>query len=156
MASADSPAAFTADTKMLIYHRGGRRCDRCGLRIMDGVHFHHRLPRRSGGSSNPRLGLPSNGLALHPACHDYVEKHRKVSAQLGFILGAMQEPVDVPIYRWDGWVWLNDDGTITRYPGVPPLHGALPNPDGRTGDERGRGPQDPADGDDEADTTGRS
>jgi hypothetical protein len=85
------------------------------------MHFHHRNPRRMGGSDNIALGLPSNGLMLHPKCHDYIESHRKVAAQLGFILGVVQDPMEWPVYLWHGWALLNEDGTLLRLKQAPPL-----------------------------------
>lgn len=128
MASGDSPSAFSAETKEAIYRRADGRCDRCGLRVLNGMHFHHRRPRRLGGSVDPQTGLPSNGLLLHPSCHDFIESHRKVATQLGFLIGYGVVPTHTPVYLWSGWVYLNDDGTLTRYPGVPPTHDVPPNP----------------------------
>lgn len=118
-----SPSAFSVEVKEAILRRAGFRCDRCGMRA-ENAHFHHRTPRRAGGSSREDLGLPSNGLLLHPACHDYVESHRKIAAYLGFIVGYGALPSEVPVMLWNGWHWLRDDGTAEKYPGVPPLSGA--------------------------------
>lgn len=113
-----SASAFSAEVKELILKRAEWRCDRCGLRA-DSGHFHHRTPRRAGGSDLPHLGLPSNGLLLHPRCHDFVESHRKVAAQLGFLVGYGNRPTAVPVYLWRGWAWLNDDGTADLLGRVP-------------------------------------
>ena len=110
--------AFTPEVKRLIYDRAHGRCERCGLQAQTG-HFHHRTPRRAGGTSNPRLGLPSNGVLLHPSCHDWIEKHRNVAAQLGFLVGMGSDSWEQPIMLWSGWVYLNDDGTLTRLGRVP-------------------------------------
>ena len=133
-----SVSAFTLEVKKVILDRAGGRCDRCGLKVASG-HFHHRNPRRMGGSDSIALGLPSNGVLLHPACHDYIESHRKVAAQLGFILGVLEDPVEWPIYLWSGWHYLNEDGTVTPYPGVPPLHGPPRRPDDQGAGGTGRG-----------------
>lgn len=114
-------AAFTGDVKALIYQRAKGRCDRCGLPTGDAMHFHHRTPRRAGGSSREDLGLPSNGLLLHPNCHDFIESRRKVAAQLGFIVGYGSLPNLTPVMLWNGWANLHDDGTLTMLPGPPPL-----------------------------------
>lgn len=153
MASGTSPSAFTAETKEAIYRRADGRCDRCGLRVINGMHFHHRKPRRLGGSVDPMTGLPSNGLLLHPSCHDFIESRRKVAAQLGFLLSHGSVPRDVPVYLWNGWHYLNDDGTVTRYRGVPPTHGVPPNPNAAgvepppSGDGTGHAPATAASGD---------
>jgi len=113
-------AAFSVEVKELILKRAKFTCDRCGLRAEYG-HFHHRTPRRSGGSSREDLGLPSNGLLLHPSCHDFIEKHRKIAAQLGFLVGYGSLPKDTPVMLWSGWHWLTDSGEAIRIEGVPPL-----------------------------------
>jgi HNH endonuclease len=115
-----SPAAFTLEVKELILKRTGFRCDRCGLRAEYG-HFHHRTPRRAGGSSRPDLGLPSNGLLLHPSCHDHIESKRKISAQLGFLVGYGTLPQNSPVFLWSGWHWLTTDGRAVKIDGVPPI-----------------------------------
>jgi HNH endonuclease len=114
-----SPSAFTPEVKERIYTRARGLCDRCGLSIPGGMHFHHRNPRRMGGSDNIALGLPSNGVLLHPRCHDYIESHRKIASQLGFILGADKDPMEWPIYLWFGWAYLNEDGTLERLDHMP-------------------------------------
>lgn len=116
MGSAD----FTPEVKQAILHRAVGRCDRCGLRA-DRAHFHHRTPRRAGGTSREDLGLPSNGLLLHPKCHDWVESKRKVAAQLGFLVGYGTPPVEAPVYLWNGWHMLTDDGLAVPLPKPPPI-----------------------------------
>jgi hypothetical protein len=75
-----------------------------------------------GGSDSIALGLPSNGVLLHPNCHDFIEKRRKIAAQLGFILSAPQDPAEWPIMLWSGWHYLNEDGTVTKMDGPPPQY----------------------------------
>jgi 5-methylcytosine-specific restriction protein A len=122
-----SVSAFTLAVKELIITRTGWACDRCGLRASNGQ-FHHRNPRRMGGSDNIALGLPSNGVLLHPSCHEFIESRRKIAAELGFILGVTQDPAEWPIYLWSGWHYLNEDGTVTPLSGPPPQHYA-PRPE---------------------------
>lgn len=133
-----SPSAFNLEVKELILKRAGFRCDRCGLKAASGQ-FHHRNPRRMGGSDSIALGLPSNGVLLHPSCHDFIESHRNIAASLGFILGAAQDPMEWPVYLWSGWAFLNEDGTLTPYSGVPPLYGPPRLRDDPTADGTGRG-----------------
>jgi hypothetical protein len=122
--------AFTIEVKELILKRAGFKCDRCGLRAEEG-HFHHRTPRGMGGTSRTDLGLPSNGLLLHPRCHDFVESKRKIAAQLGFLVGYASLPETVPIMLWSGWHWLTQDGRAVKVEGIPPLSPLPPaTPDG--------------------------
>jgi hypothetical protein len=115
-----SVSAFTQEVKAIIWERAHGFCDRCGLPVQYGV-CHHRCPRRAGGSSREDLGLPSNGVLLHNSCHDFVESHRKIAAQLGFLVGYGRTPNESPILLWKGWHMLHDDGTATRMDRVPPL-----------------------------------
>lgn len=115
-----SAAAFSQEVKEMILRRTNWRCDRCGLRAEFG-HFHHRSPRRAGGSSREDLGLPSNGLLLHPSCHDYIESKRKIAAQLGFLVGYGTLPSQAPVMLWSGWHLLTDDGQALPLAGVPPV-----------------------------------
>lgn len=119
--------AFTPEVKEAILRRAQFRCDRCGLRANTG-HFHHRTPRRSGGTSRDDLGWASNGLLLHPRCHDWIEGKRKIAAQLGYLVGYGSLPEDVPVYLWSGWAWLNRDGTLTKIEGTPPINAKRPAP----------------------------
>ena len=123
---------FTQEVKELILKRTGWRCDRCGLRA-EYPHFHHRTPRRSGGTSRDDLGWPSNGLLLHPSCHDYIEARRKVAAQLGFLVGYGRLPHEAPVMLWSGWHLLTPEGQAVPLRRVPPLHpddGPPSTPDG--------------------------
>lgn len=104
--------AFSPAVKQVILARTMRRCDLCGLRVEGAAHFHHRLPRRMGGTSRPDLGLPSNGLLLHPRCHDWVEANPAYSRLSGLVLTASDSPEAIPVRLWSGWAWLNDDGTV--------------------------------------------
>lgn len=118
-----SASAFSQETRELIYIRSDGCCDMCGLRVY-AAHFHHRNPRRMGGSRNPALGSPSNGLLLHPKCHDYVESHRKESMYKGLLLAALDDPAERPARLVDGWFMLNGDGTKTAI--SPPSTDAPP------------------------------
>jgi HNH endonuclease len=113
--------AFDDKVKAAIYQRARGACDRCGLRVDGGLHFHHRTPRRMGGTDRAELGWPSNGLLLHPHCHDVIESRRKIAAELGYLVGYGSNPVDVPVMLWSGWAYLNHDGTVERLTQVPPV-----------------------------------
>lgn len=117
---ASGRGAFSLDVKGVILARDLARCDRCGFRVTSG-HFHHRHPREMGGTRKPWIGLPSNGLLLHPACHDWVEEHRAVALELGLLVQSGQRPAEVPVYRWNGWHRLFDDGSMQKVTAPPSL-----------------------------------
>ena len=105
--------SFTPEVKAAIMRRDSCRCDRCGFRVTSG-HFHHRHPRQMGGTTRRWIGFPSNGLLLHPACHDWVEGHPAVSLRLGLLVKSGAQSIDVPVYRWNGWHMLLDDGGMRK------------------------------------------
>lgn len=115
MARGTSPSAFSVAVRNAIIRRTGGRCDRCGFKVSVG-HFHHRKPRRMGGSVDPSLGMASNGLLLHPKCHDFIESHRKAATMMGFLLNSVADPAKVPVYTWRGWMLLGNDGTANSVP----------------------------------------
>ncbi|WP_299055082.1 hypothetical protein [uncultured Nocardioides sp.] len=104
-------------------------CEICGVLIHDGDgwvgehSFHHRRPRRMGGSSDPATNRPSNlllicGSATSPAgCHLLVESQRALALGNGWLLHAEQnptlEPVELAVTPPAHRTWLKDDGVIT-------------------------------------------
>lgn len=108
-----SLSAFTTLAKLLVLKRTQRRCDRCGFPITAGWQFHHRLPRRMGGSSDAVLGMAANCLLLHPRCHDHIESHRAESRLRGLLLSPSVLPEEVPVRLWSGWVLLDNDGGVS-------------------------------------------
>lgn len=84
----------------------------CGAPTERG-HFHHRNPRRMGGTSREEVGGPDNALYLHPNCHERVERNRAGSYLLGHLVAAKDDPADTPVRLWDGWFLLNRDGTLS-------------------------------------------
>lgn len=80
--------------------------------------FHHRNPRRMGGTSRKEVGGADNALYLHPACHERVERNRSDAYESGWIVRANDTPAEIPVRLWDGWFILNVDGTLsTASPG---------------------------------------
>lgn len=109
--------AFSKETKRKIAARDDDRCARCGgWGDWRGFQFHHRLPRRMGGTSNPKVELPSNGVMLCADCHDWIESHRTLATLQGWILRDGHDPSKRPIThaQW-GTVVLNIDGSITMH-----------------------------------------
>jgi hypothetical protein len=105
--------AFTAEVKQQIADRQYSQCALCGMRVTNGAQFHHRKPRRMGGGRDPRLGLPSNGLLLHSACHDKIESRREWAKSYGWILTWNQDPATTPVLIAGLWALLGEDGGMT-------------------------------------------
>lgn len=79
-----------------------------------------------GGSLDDRLGLPSNGLYLCDQCHREVESHRTRSEFYGWLVRTGRVVSEQPVRMFDGWFYLNDDGSISRIE----LQGGAPTGEG--------------------------
>jgi hypothetical protein len=112
---------------MEVMVRAGFRCERCGVSIQSiPMSIHHRRPRAMGGTYRPETNYPSNLMALcgsgTTGCHGYLESHRSEAIDYGFIVPQYEQPNNVPVKTSiNGWVLLNDDGTLTTT--LEPLRG---------------------------------
>lgn len=107
----------------LVVERAQGCCELCSVQLHDGVEwirdhsFHHRRPRRAGGSRLASTNAPSNILLLcgsgTTGCHGQVETNRKRALAHGWLLHAQQDPTSVPvdIGPFHVAVHLTDDGT---------------------------------------------
>jgi DNA-directed RNA polymerase subunit RPC12/RpoP len=112
------PGAFSTETRLTIYARQEGRCAYCGMKTERGQ-YHHRLPRRMGGSKDNRLDIPANGVYICGGCHRRIESDRVWAYQRGWLLRATEHPEEVPVKLWDGWALLKDHRVVpTRDPGV--------------------------------------
>jgi HNH endonuclease len=102
--------AFNDRTKQIVRQRALMRCERCGLPLIAGAHFHHRKPRGMGGTSDSDLAGASNCLYVHPHCHASLESNRKVALKNGWLVRNQYHPMTIPIFRWGLWVILDDEG----------------------------------------------
>lgn len=105
-------AAFDPGVRGLILDRSGGRCEICGV-FTDSGQFHHRNPRRMGGTRRESLGKASNAMYLHQSCHERVESNRHEAYVNGWLTYADDAPEEVRVKLWDGWSFLTDDGTIS-------------------------------------------
>ena len=103
--------SFSPAVRMAIHERDWF-CLWCGTSFADHEgQAHHRRPRHMGGTSNPEIGLATNGIRLHERCHASVEKHRDESMRRGFIVRSSWSPASVLVEDWMGrkWrLWEND------------------------------------------------
>lgn len=112
---------FTAATvRHAFFERERERCFRCRrpLRFEErGMSWsaHHRRPRGSGGTSDPRVGSISNCLILcgsgTTGCHGWAEKYREIARDYGYLIPVnvsldMFAPAGVRVKREDGSWWL--------------------------------------------------
>lgn len=119
-----SNGAFSVDTVFLIVTRDDRRCAACGEQVHGergrDWSVHHRKPRGMGGSKDPAVSSPANGVILcgsgTTGCHGEVEQRRENAMAEGFLISrnGVQVPSEVPIeHAVHGLVRLDDDGGFT-------------------------------------------
>lgn len=90
------------------------RCERCGIKIMQGLHMSHRQARGMGGALTRKV-VPHSRLAninaLCARCHlGHVEREPAIAEAEGWKVRRGTNPEDVPIKMWHGWVRLSNEG----------------------------------------------
>lgn len=118
--------AFTPATRALILDRDRRRCIRCGTAPGDqwpGLSIQHRIARGMGGTSDPLIGHPTNGITLcgsgTTGCHGWVEHHPTEAQMFGYALPSTVWPVSVPVLTFAGWQMLTADGDAWLHAAAP-------------------------------------
>lgn len=111
--------AFSNAERQAVIERSKGRCDLCGMPVKVG-HFHHRRPRGMGGTKRASSGDPSNCLLLHPRCHADIESNRERSLANGWLVPQYQDPRDIPVKLWLGFMYLHSDGTVSESHGDEP------------------------------------
>ena len=107
-------SAFSDVVKARVMARSGGFCEIRAVGCWDEVaQIHHRRPRGMGGSRNPVTGSASNAAACCTPCHAWVESHRELAMDRGWIVRQGQAPAEVPVYRYRRWVLLDDEGGVT-------------------------------------------
>lgn len=119
----------TPTTVAVVGERDGWACVSCGRSLRGGTRgldwcCQHRVARSAGGCRRPELNLPSNLVLLCGSavtgCHGRVEQRGTDDLVAGYWLrqwtdGRPTAPGEHAVRhaRYDGWVWLNDDGSVT-------------------------------------------
>lgn len=106
----------TQQQRAIVGRRAEDRCERCIFRW--GQQIHHRRPRQMGGTTRRDTNLPGNLVLLCDGCHDWIENNRTVAYEQGWLVHQTHLPIEVPIWMPRGWVWLHNDGSSTKRPGV--------------------------------------
>ena len=69
-----------------------------------------------GGTSRTDSGGAANALLLHPSCHEWVERNRSASYDMGYLVGQTDDPCTTRVKLWDGWYMLTEDGGMRQAP----------------------------------------
>lgn len=123
---AKNDGSFTPATVALIRARDRDGCALCGFTVAGergrGWSVHHRKPRGMGGTKDPAISSPANGVLLHGTgttmCHGKVEANREGYTDAGFLINrnSRSQPSDVAIlHAIHGLVYLDDLGGWVRH-----------------------------------------
>lgn len=100
-----------AATVKLVRERDDWRCARCAG--WGPLSTQHRVARGMGGSRLEAINLPSNLLTLcgsgTTGCHGWVEHHPRWAQAHGWSVPRWQDPAEVAVWTWRGWVWLRGE-----------------------------------------------
>lgn len=117
-----STDATLREARLLVVYRAHGKCECCGVR---GTEFSHRQARGMGGTHGRAAAAAhsaSNGVFTCRFCHLRIEANpvwayaAGLKVRRGFVL-----PAFVPVELRDGWWFLADDGTRSRYSGDMPV-----------------------------------
>lgn len=118
------------EVRQAVYQRAGGRCEvgatlECRARrgLFDtGTNrtLHHRRPRRLGGTRAVDIHDPANLLAVcgdgTTGCHGFLESHRKLALENGWLLNSGADPVSRACVLRDGsLVLLREDGYVLLF-----------------------------------------
>lgn len=106
---------FSRATREAILSRSLGFCEVCGVDRVE--HLHHRRPRAMGSSKRGDTNTAANALGVSMACHQFVESHREMAFDKGWLVRQRFAPADVPVQVHGGiWVLLTETGDVTRPP----------------------------------------
>lgn len=104
-----APVEFPAAARRLIAGRDADRCARCGRPLRQGANAHHRKLRSRGGR-----GTPANGVLLcgsgTTGCHGWAHGNVKDATEAGLIVASWDDPAEVPMLTWRGWMTVDENG----------------------------------------------
>ncbi len=106
---------FTETTRQKVIERSNGRCEVCGAPV-ETPQLHHRKPRGMGGTKDPASRSTANALAVHYACHEWIERNRTEATILGYLVPQHEKSTDTPVLTADGWALFHDDGSVSRLP----------------------------------------
>ena len=128
-------------TVRLVRERDDWRCARCAG--WGPLSTQHRVGRGMGGSRWAGINLPGNPVTLCGSgttlCHGWEERHPTYAEDHGWSVRRSsvdrRPPAEVPVWTWQGWVLLDDEGGLERLEDHPGVTGCgcgcqgIPEPD---------------------------
>lgn len=84
-------------------------CAKCGLKYANNAH--HRKNRSQGGQDDLSnlLLLCGSGTT---GCHGYITEHPRDSINHGWSVLSVHNPIDIPVFYRNTWVYLDDLGNM--------------------------------------------
>lgn len=121
-----SSTGFPAGVRTIILDRDGYACARCGIPVDTssvGYSLQHRDNRGMGGTDDPAINRPANGIVLcgsgTTGCHGWTEEHPIAAARHGFAVESWAASTSVPVRYPHGWFSLDNHGS--KWACSPPL-----------------------------------
>lgn len=102
-------AGVPVATRNLIWDRDSYECRRC-YRI--GEQIHHRHARQMGGTRRPWVNQPANLVLLCASCHAWIESHRALAEERGWLVREGTDPATVPLLTVWGDIFLDNKGGV--------------------------------------------
>ena len=96
-------------TRSLIWDRDNFECRRC---YRMGEQINHRHPRQMGGTRRAWVNLPANLVLLCASCHEWIETHRTLAADRGWLVPEGIDPATVPVLTVWGDIFLDNAGGV--------------------------------------------
>jgi hypothetical protein len=103
--------------RQLVDLRDGQSCRRCGHSTFDKPSNVH--PRRVAGGAHALVDRASNLIRLcgttEAGCLGWVERKPADAETLGYLIPNLNldlDPTEVPLFTFDGWVLLDDNGDL--------------------------------------------
>lgn len=108
-------SAFSDVVRARVMARSGGFCEIRAVGCWDEAsQLHHRRPRGLGGSKSPATGRASNALAVCTQCHHHLETVERGEARdRGWLVRQGADPREIPVYRYQQWVLLDDEGGLS-------------------------------------------
>lgn len=111
--------SFSPRTRAIITERDRGHCARCG--VTAGLTFQHRINRGMGGTSDPVISSPANGILLcgsgTTGCHGWVEANPEAAEKLGYAVPTYLDPATVPVWFWGhGWMFVASGRAHAQHP----------------------------------------